>query len=84
MQLQNKSPIRLFDKKGGGVRQNKRGQFGQSTLFVHMEMSQWNHVVQLIYANKKESDYDQIMDVFILIFVFLVFSHYIKGDGFYH
>jgi hypothetical protein len=42
---------------GRGMKQNRGGEFEWGTLYVYMEMSQWNPFVQLIHGNKNPSIY---------------------------
>jgi hypothetical protein len=44
-------PVKIIFKRGK-IKSNRVGKINQSTLYVHIEISQSNPFVQLIYANK--------------------------------
>jgi hypothetical protein len=50
-------PTKYCLKKWGGGKKlkecNRGGRFDQNTLYASMELSQLNHFVQLMYANRK-------------------------------
>jgi hypothetical protein len=56
MYIYNWNPLKLFEKGGEGEREwkcNGRGVLVQGTLYVCMELSQWDPLQWLMYANSK-------------------------------